>query len=347
MSRKPLIIPIFVPNLGCPHRCVFCNQSSITGREKGMVSRQKVAETVSRFLGYKGNRSGFVEIAFYGGNFLGLSEAHRGALLDAAQGFVEKGHVGGIRFSTRPETITHDNLNALAPYTVSTVELGAQSMDDEVLLLSQRGHTAQDTRDAVARLRVQGMRVGLQIMPGLPGDATASILETGRRVAALKPDSVRIYPTVVVKNTVLERWYHAGRFTPLSLTDAVELSKSLYVLFRAEGIEVIRMGLQATESLSPSRDLVAGPYHPAFGHLVHGAVFLEKATQALEREERPLGKVTLRVHPRDVPRARGLKNQNVTALKRRFDLKALEIMADPGVAEETLRVEARSNGVME
>jgi len=336
--HKPFIIPVFVPHMGCPHRCVFCNQVSITGHEDRQVSRRDVAVHIMEFLDYKGSHRNSVEVAFYGGSFLGLPEAYRHGLLGEALGFVEKGLVDGVRFSTRPETVTRENLLALAPYNVQTVEVGAQSMDDEILLLSRRGHTARDTKDAVERLRACGMTVGIQIMPGLPGDTAETILETGRRIVELQPDFVRIYPTVVVQNTVLETWYRAGRFVPLSLADAVELSKRLYLLFEGHGISVIRMGLQGTETLSPSGALVAGPFHPAFGHLVHSAVFLERAIKAVERQKAVAERLTIRVHPSDVPKVRGLKNHNVKELTRRFHLKQLEVIEDPNIRRNTLQV---------
>ena len=164
--------------MGCPHRCVFCDQTSITGRKDGRLSLQQVRETISEFLGFKGSHRSPVEVAFYGGNFLGLPESYRQSLLDEAQGFVEQGQVNSIRFSTRPDTITHEVLNALSPYTVRVVEVGTQSLDDTVLSLSRRGHTAEDTRKSVNLLKNRRLTVGLQIMPGLPGDTPESILET-------------------------------------------------------------------------------------------------------------------------------------------------------------------------
>ena len=338
LSPKPFIIPIFLPNMGCPHRCVFCDQISITGESDDQILPQQVCERISEFLNFKGKHRGSVEVAFYGGNFLGLPESYRQSLLDEAQGFVEKGQVNSIRFSTRPDTITSDALNTLAPYAVRVVEVGAQSMDDTVLSLSRRGHTSVDTRNAVKLLKDRGLWVGLQIMPGLPGDTPGSILETGRKVAELKPDFVRIYPTVVVKNTVLEKWYDSGRYKPLSLADAIGLTKRLYLVFKARGISVIRMGLQATGSLLETGTVVAGPFHPAFGHLVHSAVFLDIATRELERQETASRKVALKVHLHDVPKVKGLKNQNIKKLVLRFELEELQVLSDPAVPEDTVRV---------
>ena len=324
--------------MGCPHRCVFCNQTSITGHEDDRLSPQQIRETISQFLGFKGKDRDRVEVAFYGGNFLGLSKTCQQSLLDEAQRFVENGQVDSIRFSTRPDTITSDALTALTPYAVKVVEVGAQSMDDTVLSLSRRGHTAQDTRNAVKLLKNHGPRVGLQIMPGLPGDTSESILETGRRVAQLKPDFVRIYPTVVVKNTVMEKWYRSGRFKPVSLTDAVGLTKRLYLLFKARNISVIRMGLQAAGSLLEPGAVVAGPFHPAFGHLVHSAIFLDLAARELEMKK-PLSKrVTLKVHPHDLSKLKGLKNRNVRQLTQRFHLEKLQVLPDRAAPRNALSV---------
>jgi histone acetyltransferase (RNA polymerase elongator complex component) len=325
--------------MGCPHRCVFCNQTSITGQLDGRPSVQEVAERISDFLAYKRADRRSVEVAFYGGNFLGLPEDYRRALLEETQRFVETGRVDGVRFSTRPETITPETLDSLEPYAVKSVEVGVQSMDDTVLSLSRRGHTARDTEKAVEGLRNYGMKVGLQVMPGLPGDTAASVMETGRKVTALRPDFVRIYPTLVVRETVLEKWYLSGRFVPLSLDDAVMLSKELYLLFNAHGISVIRMGLQATENLSQSRALVAGPFHPAFGHLVYSAIFFDLAVRELEMLKPTSNRIVIRVHPRDVPKLRGLRNQNLEELVKRFNLEELQILPDQDVSENMLRVE--------
>lgn len=324
--------------MGCPHRCIFCDQASITGHKDGKVSPQQVQEQISESLNYRGRHQGPAEVAFYGGNFLGLETSYTQSLLDRAQRFVEEGLIAGIRFSTRPDTVTRDALKGLAGYTVQTVEVGAQSMDDSVLSLSRRGHTAEDTRSAVKLLKTNDLKVGIQVMPGLPGDTPESILETGRRVAELEPDFVRIYPTVVVKNTVLAKWYGAGRFKPLSLADAIGLTKRLYLLFKAQGISVIRMGLQATGSLMEPGVVVAGPFHPAFGHLVHSAIFLDLAVRELEMQETLSRRIGLKVHPADVPKMKGLRNNNIKNLIQQFDLRELKVLPDPAVPENALRV---------
>jgi histone acetyltransferase (RNA polymerase elongator complex component) len=337
-ALRPFIIPLFIPHMGCPHRCVFCNQTSITGRQDQRLLPEEIAQTISEFLAFKGRHRGPVEVAFYGGNFLGLSETYRESLLAEARKFVEKGYVNGVRFSTRPDTISREGLRAIRCHPVRVVEVGAQSMDDTVLSASRRGHTAEDTRKSIRLLKDHGLKTGVQIMPGLPGDTLESILETGQRVAELKPDFVRIYPTVVVRNTVLEKWHASGRFKPLSLTDAVELTKRLYLLFKARGICVIRMGLQPTGSLLEPGVVVDGPFHPAFGHLVHSAVFLDLAVRELEMQETLSKRIALKVHPSDLPKLKGLKNHNIKRLIRQFDLEELRVLPDCDVPENTLAI---------
>ena len=338
MKPRPFIVPLFIPHRGCPHRCVFCNQTSITGRKDGVDSQQEIRDRIAEFLSFRGAHRGTTEVAFYGGNFLGLPKAYRKLLLEEAQAFVEKGQVDGIRFSTRPDTVTAAALKEVAPYTIRTIEVGAQSMNDTVLALSQRGHTGADTQRAVEALRPCNVQMGLQIMPGLPGATPESVLETGQQVARLRPDFVRIYPTVVVKNTLLEKWYQSGRFTPLSLSEAVELTKRLYLLFTGAGIPVIRMGLQPSSSLRARGQVVAGPFHPAFGHLVHSSLFLDLATQALASEKGRSRRVTMKVHPADVSKVVGQKRGNIKRLLARFHLERLQILPDETVLKNTVQV---------
>jgi len=338
MRPRPFIIPLFVPHMGCPHQCVFCNQTSITGREGSKLPPGQVRERIAQFFGFKGAHRSTVEIAFYGGSFLGLPASYRAALLKEAQTFVEKGEVNSIRFSTRPDTVTTHALAQVAHYAVGTIEVGAQSMDDKVLALSQRGHTAADTRQAVKLLKAHGLKVGVQIMPGLPGATYDSILETGQKVAKLRPDFVRIYPTVVVKNTALEKWYKAGTFTPLGLADAVEVTKRLYLLFNDWGIQVTRMGLQPSGSLLEEGTVVAGPFHPAFGHLVLSAVFFDRAARTLESEPGLSKRIALKVSPSDVSRLIGQKKENVSRLIQRFRLERLQVLPDPAVPEGAVKV---------
>jgi len=284
-----------------------------------------------------------VQIAFYGGNFLGINEKYiRSLLLEAAR-FVKDGIVDSIRFSTRPDTINSKHLDIIKDFPVSTVEIGAQSLNDQVLARSRRGHTATDTENAVHLLNDHGYEVGIQIMVGLPGDDPEKLMNTAQRVVELKPDIVRIYPTVVLAGSPLARWYHAGRYEPLSLREGVSLVKHLYLLFRKKNIRVIRMGLQASADFIEDSSILAGPYHPAFGHLVHSEIFFDRAISAMEPTEIYDNNIIIHVHPKNVSKMRGLKNENIRKLQKRFRIKSVDIIPDAMVAEDGLVVKNQKN----
>lgn len=336
--KKPFIVPVFIPHAGCPHRCIFCNQADITQSPDGACSSEAVRSRIGAFLKYKGGGRSMVQVSFYGGNFLGLDFPEIRRLLAEADRFVRSGAVDGIRFSTRPDTITSDRLDLLAEFPVTTVELGVQSMDDGVLAQAQRGHTAEDTRTAVQRLKLRGFEVGLQMMVGLPGDTPEKTLETAGEMAALSPDFVRIYPTLVLKNSRLAAWHRRGRYVPLSLDAAVSGVADLYAFFARRRIPVIRMGLQASAALDDPETVVAGPYHPAFGHLVFSNLFLTCAARLLAGERPLSGAVVIQVHPRNISRMRGLKNRNVEILKEMFHINRLKIIPNPAVSITAVKV---------
>jgi histone acetyltransferase (RNA polymerase elongator complex component) len=342
---KPLIVPVFLPHAGCPHRCVFCNQNAITSAPSGLPSESEVEAAIVHFLSYTQKRHSTIQIAFFGGNFLGLDMAVMEAFLGLAQGFVQDGRVDSIRFSTRPDTICRKRLDVLAGYSVRTVELGVQSMVDEVLRQSRRGHTAAHTAAAVKLLRAEGYAVGLQMMVGLPGDSGDHALETANRLADLQPDFVRIYPTVVLKGSRLAEWYRAGRFAPVSLERAVELVKAIYVIFYRDGIPVVRMGLQEAGDMAKGDAVLAGPFHPAFGHLVHSALFLEMAKRLLSHRQERAATISLKTHPRSISRMKGLKLSNIDALRRQFNLRRLTVESDPTMPEDELRLNDDETGV--
>jgi histone acetyltransferase (RNA polymerase elongator complex component) len=333
---RPFIIPIFLPHAGCPHQCVFCNQVSITGIKREAVEPDKIRIQIREFLKYRKENRKPIQIAFFGGNFLGLKLEEIKSWLDLAGEFVSQGLVDGIRFSTRPDTIDAACLDIIENYPVSTVELGVQSMDDRVLALAGRGHSAQDTIGAVTALKKRQIGVGLQMMVGLPGDSEARSLATARKIADLEPDCVRIYPTVVVANSRLAQWFKNGEYLPLSLEDAVTLVKKAYLLFKKEGIEVIRMGLQATDDLADESTVLAGPHHPAFGHLVYSEIFYDNALAAIESAGLVNDTLTIRVNPGSISKMRGINNANVKKLKKQFWFNSVEVRPDNSLAEEEL-----------
>jgi histone acetyltransferase (RNA polymerase elongator complex component) len=336
-SHKPFIIPIFLPHAGCPHQCVFCNQSSITGVDSKRF-RINIFNQVERFLKYKGERRNFVQIAFFGGNFLGIKMDEMKRLLAEAAEFVQAGRANSIRFSTRPDTIDDRRLNMIKEYPVATIELGVQSMDEGVLSATKRGHTASDTEKAIQRLKELNYEVGLQLMVGLPGDSPTRLRASARQVARLKPDFIRIYPTVVLADSPLAKWYKNGRYAPLSLEEAVAEVKDIYRIFKNENIRVIRMGLQATEDLEKDSTILAGPYHPAFGHLVYSQIFLDKAISAINSLNPKDDSVVLHVHPHSVSKMRGLKNGNIKKLHEKFHLQSIEIVPDNSLKEDQLKI---------
>ncbi len=303
-----------------------------------MVTPAECRLQIREFLKYKKENRKPVQIAFFGGNFLGLKTEKINSLLDSAAEFVKDGQVDGIRFSTRPDTINERSLDIIKDYPVSTVELGVQSMDDRILVLAGRGHSASDTVRAVEHLKERQFSIGLQMMVGLPGDDDTGALTTAQRIADLGPDFVRIYPTLVVANSRLAGWYQSGDYTPLSLEEGVTLVKTIYLKFIKAGIGVIRMGLQASEDLEDGTTVLAGPYHPAFGHMVHCKIFLDMAISAIESAASLKETLTILVNPRSISKMRGLKNSNIKKLKEQFHFKSIEVVPDASLTAEELMV---------
>ncbi len=337
-KNTPFIIPIFLPNLGCPHQCAFCNQTSITGVTPDTISTETLCSLINEFLEYKTIQRRSVQVSFYGGNFLGLKKEYIRILLDETTKFVKNKRINSIRFSTRPDTISDKKLDIIKDYPVSTIEIGVQSMDNQVLAMAKRGHTALETEKAAALLKERNYDVGMQMMVGLPGDDETKSLFTAQRIASFSPDFVRIYPTVVLAHSRLAVWYRNGEYTPWSLSRCVALVKNLYLFFKSKKIPVIRMGLQASEDLAKDTTILAGPYHPAFGHMVHSKIFLDMATSIMGAGKGSCDKITIKVHPRSISKMRGLKNKNLEILKRKFQIKSFEIIPDLTLAEDKLTV---------
>ncbi|MGD9235422.1 MAG: radical SAM protein [Desulfobacterales bacterium] len=338
--NRPFIIPVFLPHAGCPHRCVFCNQSTITATHSRPASND-VRRQIETFLGFRHKKGRYTQVAFFGGNFLGIQTRTIRRLLTVATEYVTAGQADSIRFSTRPDTVNPQRLAAIKAFPITTVELGVQSMDDRVLERSNRGHTAADTVKAVQLLREHKYEVGVQMMVGLPGDDVQRLRASARRIARLKPDFMRIYPTVVLAGSPLATGYQKGDYVPLSLAEAVRQVKDLYLYFKNKSIAVIRMGLQATEAFTDAATLLAGPYHPAFGHMVHSEIFLDMAVAQLDSLNSTGKIIRLHVHPRSVSKMRGTENRNIQTLCEKFDLQSIEIIPDTGLDDDQLTVTVR------
>ena len=280
---KPFgMIPFFIPHVGCPYVCTFCNQSRITGQSGiSHLTPAYIKDTITEYVGSKRNDK-YWEVAFYGGSFTAIYTELQHQLLAPASEMLKSGIIDGIRCSTRPDAVGDEAITLLQSYGVKTVELGVQSMNDGILVDAKRGHTAQEVVDAVDRLKQRGMIVGVQLLPGLKGETWETILETAIAVVKLKPDFVRIYPVLVIENTELAEQYRSGEYKPLSTDQAITYCAFLKEWFEEHNIEVIRTGLQSTEELDSGNSLVAGPYEPAMGELVVNEQFKQRIERCFD-----------------------------------------------------------------
>lgn len=352
----PLIIPVFLPAMGCRERCLFCNQKessqevpspldvrkfveaslakrshpnspSLRGAKRGSnLSKEESATPFGLAMTHKDADFSNVEtskqIAFYGGSFTAMSKDDQISYLKQVQPFLGSGQIDSVRISTRPDALHEEILILLKKFGVKTVEIGVQSMIDEVLYKARRGHRAADTTAAVFRLKNRDFEVGLQLMIGLPGDTVDRFLETLDRVIELKPDFLRIHPTLVLKGAPLEELWRAGDYSPLPMSEALQWLKKGFLKLEKSSIRVARVGLQPTKELE--RDYLAGPYHPALHQLLDSAIFFEMATYLL-RKTKKTDHALFFCHPREISNLRGQKNENILKLKRDFNLSEILI----------------------
>lgn len=295
MSKNYYIIPIFVPQEGCPHNCVFCNQDRITGIKDDFTA-QTVRETIHSYLETIQNKQATIEVSFFGGTFTGIREEKQRAFLKVAKEFKEKGLVDKIRLSTRPDYINDYILSYLKEYKVDIIELGVQSLDEEVLRKSGRGHSVLDVIRASKLIKKYGFILGHQIMPGLPGDTFEKDIETTKLSLEMKPDICRIYPSLVIKDTPMERMYNNKDYIPYSLEEAISISKVMYDMYINNKVNVIRIGLQPTETINEDGDVVAGPFHPSFRELVEGSLLVDKVLEKMHNKNN----ATIYINPRDL-----------------------------------------------
>ncbi|MCX7982552.1 MAG: radical SAM protein [Syntrophales bacterium] len=322
----PLIIPIFINQRGCRNRCIFCNER-ITGEEKETpLDRDSISRLINFYLG-NAKKKDEIEIAVYGGNFSGLSREEQERILRLLEPFVKKGIISGIRISTRPDEIKEEKLEILTKYPVTTVELGAQSLDDTVLYLAGRGHTASDVLIATQRLKNRGFKVGIHLMMGLPGDSREIFMSTVEKAIEMAPHMVRIHPTVVLRDTVLAEYFYKGLYTPLNLEEAVDWAAEAVRLFRQNNIKVIRLGLQTTSNLTAPGNIVAGPFHPSFGFLVESRILRDEAATMIARQVPSGSTVTFSIPKRWESSFRGYRNENLKYLKNTFRLDNIILIA--------------------
>ena len=312
MTTKHSNVALFVPHAGCPHRCSFCDQRAISGHA-AIPTAAEIQAACERAIATRRTHPEASEIAFFGGSFTALPAAEQEALLGAAYPFVQAGHFHGIRLSTRPDCVDEGTIKRLLRFGVTAVELGAQSMDDRVLTANFRGHTAADVERAAACIREAGLTLGLQMMTGLYGDTDEGAMDTARRLCALRPATLRIYPTQVLPGTYLARLWERGDYHPATLDEAVALCARLLDYVQRQGVRVIRLGLHADTDLQAKR--LAGPYHPAFRELCEGQLYLNTALAVLKRTCPYGGAVTLTVAPAALSKMIGQKRANLAALE--------------------------------
>lgn len=321
MTPKRHIVPIFVPHLGCRNSCVFCNQRRITGLGDP-ATPETVLETLKEAAGILPEEAQ-IQLAFYGGSFTAISEEQQEALLLAASPFLRRYKNASIRISTRPDCIDAHVIERLIHYGVRTVELGAQSMCDDVLSASGRGHTAAHTAAAARLVKERGLELVLQMMTGLPEDTPTKSIYTAEKLIELGPQAVRIYPTVVLRGTALYDMWLRGVYIAPDVEKSVSLCAELYELFEKAGIPIIRLGLNPTKELS-NGEAVCGAYHPAFGELVYARVYLNRAA-ALLRGLGNVNKLTLGVSPGRVSVMTGHKRSNIEALRQQFGIASIHV----------------------
>ena len=321
--KKNYIIPIFVPHLGCPNDCIFCNQKTISG-QKDSMTKDKAKKIIDNYLANVDTSDGKIEIAFFGGSFTAIDEQKQEELLQVAYEYIENGKVEDIRISTRPDAINKQILKRLKKYKVKTIELGVQSANDYILHRANRGHNFDDVRKASKLIKRYGFKLGHQMMVGLPESTKIDELNTAKELIKLKPKMVRIYPVLIVKNTKLEEEYNKGVYEPLPLVQAVEICKELVRMFVNKKIDVIRVDLQNTDEITEPTEnnsqVVAGPYHPAFRQLVESGLWYDSIVSKIKKLNVKVKEVEVTVNPLDSNNVIGHKKENVIKLKDLYDV---------------------------
>ena len=321
--KRQYIIPIFVPHLGCPNDCIFCNQKIISG-QKNEMTKEKAKEIIENYLKSMKKENAQIEIAFFGGSFTAIPEEKQEELLKVAYEYVKNGEVESIRVSTRPDAITKPILKRLKKYGVKTIELGVQSANNYILKRINRGHTFEDVKKASKMIKWNGFTLGHQMMIGLPESTRLDEINTAKQLIKLKPKMVRIYPTLVIKNTRLEKEYEEGIYKPLSVVQTVEVCKELVRMFADKNIDVIRIGLQTTDEISKpgnkNSEVIAGPYHPALRQLVESAMWYDAIVGKIKKLNVKVKEVEVTVNPIDSNNVIGHKKENVLKLKDTYDV---------------------------
>lgn len=313
---KHYTIPIFTPELACPFQCVFCNQEKISGHQS-IPTNSEIIETIESHLSTFKAVEKVVEVGFFGGSFTGIPIEQQINYLQIVDKYIKSGDVQGIRLSTRPDYIDDEILMMLKKHHVTTIELGAQSFNNDVLKKTRRGHTAKQIEQAAAAIKSYGFKLGLQMMIGLPGDTIDRAISTAKKIIENKADCTRIYPAVVIKDTLMHKWFQLGKYKPLSLENAVNWTKQILPLFEEARVNVIRVGLHPSEGLVTGEELVAGPFHQSFKELVLTAIWGDKLTKIANNMDG--NRFEISVPAKELNYAIGYKSVNRNMLLEMFD----------------------------
>lgn len=321
--KKEYIIPIFVPHLGCPNDCTFCNQKKISGQKKS-VTGDDVKGIIEYYLNNFKDSNREVEVAFFGGSFTGIDTKVQEELLTAANEFICSGKVNSIRISTRPDYINQGILNLLKRYNVKTIELGVQSANDYILNKCKRGHSFEDVKRASKLIRKNKFILGHQMMVGLPDSTQKDEIETAKKLIKLHPKMVRIYPVLVIKDTKLADDYLSGEYKPNTVEQAVETCAILLKMFNNKKIHVIRIGLQNTDEIcnpeNKNSQVIGGPYHPAFRQLVESRICYDEFSKKIHRLNNMVKVVKVKVNGALINNFVGHKRENIKRIKELYDV---------------------------
>ena len=335
------IIPIFVPHLGCPNDCVFCNQKSISGQKNNMT-KEEATRIIEEYLKSIKDENAEIEVAFFGGSFTAIEEEKQNELLGLAYEYIKAGKIKSIRISTRPDYIDKKILKRLKKYKVKTIELGVQSANNFILEKAGRGHTFEDVKKASKLIRRYGFTLGHQMMVGLPESTRKDEINTAKELIKLKPKMVRIYPVLVLKGTKLEKELKEEKYKPLSIVQAVETCKELVRMFADKKIDIIRVGLQNTDEITDpnneNSEVVAGPYHPAFRQLVESSLWYDAIVEKIKKLNVKVKEVEVTINPIDANNVIGHKKENIIKLKQTYDVD-LRINPDKKIKQGNSKIE--------
>ncbi|MFK5856123.1 MAG: radical SAM protein [Bacteroidota bacterium] len=330
---KHYTIPIFTPELACPFQCVFCNQEKISGHQSIPTESEIIQIIEDHLASFKATEK-VVEVGFFGGSFTGIPIDQQNMYLKIVDPYIKSGEIQGIRLSTRPDYINGEILQMLKDHHVTTIELGAQSFDDDVLKKTRRGHTAQQIEEASVAIKRFGFNLGLQMMVGLPDDTIERAIYTARKIINAGADCTRIYPAVVVKDTLMHKWYNEGKYKPLCLEEAVVWTKQILPLFETAGVNVIRVGLHPSEGLVIGEELIDGPLHPSFKELVLSAIWKDLLTPILSID---LNKnIEIVVPAKELNYAIGYKSVNKNMLLQKFS--TVKFIPDTEIRDRSFKI---------